>query len=142
MNEFFEPLRGTWIAHDREVVEDQRNYIRKFSDQIPAEIRDKLLAIVEYTDLSEQCCDQWNDACIKASIQQTHENMFLEEQIKGLLKTIRATKDADSIRRLLEEARDVIERIKEFKCKQEQERLQEYRKPSIAPPSQPKLSAS
>jgi hypothetical protein len=48
--------------------------------------------------------------------------MFYEEQIKGLLKTIRATKDADSIRRLLEEARDVIERIKEFKYKQEQER--------------------
>ena len=65
MNEFFEPLRGTWIAHNREVAEDQRNYIRKFSDQIPTEIRDRLLAIVEYTDLSEQCCDQWNEPASK-----------------------------------------------------------------------------
>ena len=63
--------------------------------------------------------------------------MFLEEQVKGLLKMIGATKDADSIRRLLEEARDVIERIKEFKYNQEQERLEEYTKPSIAPPSPP-----
>src|SRR5580692_8288303 len=29
MNEIFEPLRGTWIAHDIEVAEGQRNYIRK-----------------------------------------------------------------------------------------------------------------
>jgi Glu-tRNA(Gln) amidotransferase subunit E-like FAD-binding protein len=122
VNALFEPLRGTWVAHDREVAEDQRNYIRKFSDQIPVEISQTLLAIITYTETSEQCCDLWNDQAIKASFRQVHENMFYEEQIKGLLKTIRATKDADSIRRLLEEARDVIERIKEFKYKQEQER--------------------
>jgi hypothetical protein len=137
MNEIFEPLRGTWIAHDREVAENQRNYIRKIADQIPAEIRDKLLAIVTYAETSEQCCDLWNDASIKASIRQTHEIMFFEEQIKGLLKLIRVTKDVDSIRRLIEEARDTIERIREFKYKQEQERLQEST--SIPQPSPPLL---
>jgi hypothetical protein len=136
MNEVFEPLRGTWIAHDIEVAEGQRNYIRKISDQIPDEIRDTMLAIVNYAETTEQCCDQWNDACIKAAVQQTHENMFLEEQLKGLLKVIGAAKDADSIRRLLQEARDVIERIREFKYKQEQERLQEEGF-VIAPPTPP-----
>jgi hypothetical protein len=139
MNETFEPLRGSWITHDREVAEDQRNYIRKFADQIPAEIRGKLLAIVTYAETSEQCCDQWNDASIKASIRQTHEIIFFEEQMKGLLKAIRGTKDADSIRRLLEEARDTIERIREFKYRLEQERLQEFSKPSIARPLPPPL---
>jgi ATP-dependent Lon protease len=139
MNDLFEPLRGTWIAHDIEVAEDQRNYIRKISDQIPDEIRDAMLAIVTYAETTEQCCDQWNDACIKAAIKQTHENMFLEEQLKGLLKVIGAAKDADSIRRLLQEARDVIERIKEFKYKQEQERLQEFTKIEIPRPEPPRL---
>jgi hypothetical protein len=139
MNETFEPLRGTWIAHDMEVAEGQRNYIRKFADQIPIEIRDNLLAIVNYAETTEQCCDQWNDACIKAAVQQTHENMFLEEQLKGLLKVIGAAKDADSIRRLLQEARDVIERIREFKYKQEQERLQESVKVVEIPRPEPPI---
>jgi hypothetical protein len=142
MNEIFEPLRGTWIAHNIEVAEDQRNYIRKFSDQIPAEIRDTMLAIVTYAETTEQCCDQWNDVWIKSSIQQTHEIMFFEEQIKGLLKMIQATKDADSIRRLLQEARDVTDRIRDFKYKQEQERLEEYTKPEIERPLPPALGGN
>lgn len=70
-------------------------------DQSSADIRHKLLSVLKWAEQTEQ--------------QHSQEITFLEAQIEGLLKAIRATKDVDSIARLRITARETVERIHERK---------------------------
>jgi hypothetical protein len=54
-----------------------------------------------------------------------NEIMFLEAQIKVLIQAIRVTKDIESIQTLRAVARETIERMRDRKYQEEQERLAE-----------------
>jgi len=57
MNKFFEPLRGSWITREREKAEDNRNYIRGAAENIPTEVRERMLLIVDRAESTEKFCD-------------------------------------------------------------------------------------
>jgi len=57
MNKIFEPLRGSWITRYRENAEDNRNYIRSVAEKIPAEVRERMLLIVDRAESTEKFCD-------------------------------------------------------------------------------------
>lgn len=132
----FEPPAITWVQFFHDQAADSREYIKKASDQIPVEIRDALLSIVQWAEAMEQFCDQWCDIVYKQTDEETHLNMFLEEEIKTLFAVIRATKHQDSIRALREAARDSGNRIRAWKFEAEQTRLHQQ-DVTILPPLPP-----
>ena len=121
MNKFFEPLRGSWITREREKAEDNRNYIRGAAENIPTEVREGMLLIVEQAESTEQFCDMVIQVTGKDASRQTQKIMFLESQIKGLIQAIRSGKDAESLRAV---ARETVVRLRERAYQEESERLQ------------------
>ncbi len=120
-----ETIRGSWITRDREAAEANRDILRNAVDQIPADLRKKFLSVIEWAERTEQWSHIIIDGSAKDAVRHIDEITFLEAQIKGLIQTIRVTKDVDSIGALRVVARETIERIQERKRQEELKRLQE-----------------
>jgi hypothetical protein len=116
MNKTLETIRGSWITRDRETAKANRSTLRNSIDQIPADLREKLLSVVEWGERIEQFSDVILDGSAKDSVRRVDEIMFLEAQIMVLIQAIRVTKDVDSIRALRVTARETIERAQERKA--------------------------
>jgi hypothetical protein len=123
MNKTLETIRGSWITRDREAAEANRNILRKSIDQIPAELSERFVSIVEWAHRMEVSSDMLLDVSVKYEEAQINEILFLEAQIKKLLQGIQQIKDIDSIKTLRQIARDTIDLIGDHKLKQEQARL-------------------
>jgi hypothetical protein len=124
MNKSLESVRGSWITRDREIAEANREFLRSAGEQIPADLHEKIISIVEWAERIEQSNDVIVDAMCKDSDRSGSEIMFLEAQIKILIEAIRVTKDVESIKALRTVTRETIERMREHTFKEEQERLQ------------------
>ena len=139
MNKTLETIRGSWITRDREVAEANRNSLRESIDRIPADLREKILSIVDWADRIETSSDVILDGAVKDGDRLTSEIIFLETQIRTVIEAIRVTKDVDSIRSLRAVTRETIERIEERKRQEELKRLQEEGAVFVppGPPSSP-----
>src|SRR5882762_1324968 len=125
MNKVLETIRGSWITRDHEIAEANREYLRTVTDQIPADLREKLLNVLDWSERTERWSDIIIDGACKDSDRRLHEIIFLEAQIKVLIQAVRVTKDVDSIRTLRATTRETIERMEERKRQEELKRLQE-----------------
>ncbi len=125
MNKVLETIRGSWITRDHEIAEANREYLRTVLDQIPADLREKFLNVLDWSERTEQWSDIIIDGACKDSDRRLNEIIFLEAQIKILIQAIRVTKDVDSIRTLRATTRETIERMEERKREEELKRLQE-----------------
>ena len=115
MNKTLETIRGSWITRDRETAEANRVVLHNSLDQIPANLRETFLSVLEWADSIETSSDVLLDVSIKYEEQKINEIIFLDAQIKTLIEAIRQTKDIDSIRQLRTVARDTIERMRDRK---------------------------
>ncbi len=125
----------SWVQYFHDQAVDSREYVKKVADQIPVEIRDSLLSIVTWAEAMERSCDMWCDIVFKQTEREIDTNMFLEEQIKELFASIRATKHADGIPALREAAKHSYFRIGNWKYDLEQKRLQEQGVKVLPPPA-------
>ena len=125
MNKTLETIRGSWLTRETETAEANREVLRNSIDQIPANLREKFLSIVDWADRIEASADVILDGAVKDWDRLTSENNFLEAQIKILIQAIRVTKDVDSIRALRAVTRETIKRMEERKHQEELKRLQE-----------------
>ena len=95
-------------------------YVRANANRIPADIRDKVLAVIEHADEAEK----WNSVLVsgwaKESEKHIAEIVFLKAQIKGLVAAIHA---ARSKKPLCEAADACMERIRDRAHTEEQKRL-------------------
>jgi len=135
MNKTLETIRGSWITRDRETAEANRAVLRDSIDQIPPDLREKLVSIVEWADRIELCNDIIVDGSAKDSDRRLNQIIFLEAQIKILIQAIRLTKDVESIRQLRLTTRETIERMEERKREEDLKRLQEERAAFVLPGS-------
>ena len=135
MNKTLETIRGSWITRDREAAEANRNILRNSIGQIPVDLHEKILSIVDWADRIETSSDVILDGAVKDGDRLTSEIIFLETQIKTLIEAIRVTKDVDSIRSLRAITRETIERIEERKRQEELKRLQEEQAVFVPPGS-------
>lgn len=88
--EMREELRGTWLARDRERAEANRIYVRANADKIPADVRDQVLAAIEFAEHTEQWDDVLVDGWTKDTQRHIGEINSLKAEIKGLIGAIRA----------------------------------------------------
>src|SRR5229473_8296164 len=133
MNKILETIRGSWITRDREIAEANREYLRTVLDQIPGDLREKFLNVLDWSERTEQWSDIIIDGACKDSDRRLNEIIFLEAQIKILIQVIRVTKDVESIRALRATARETIERMEERKRQEELERLHEEKAAFVSP---------
>jgi len=133
MNKTLETIRGSWITRDRETAEANRAVLRDSIDQIPVDLREKFLSIVDWADRIEQSSDVILDGSTKDWDRLTSEVIFLGTQIKTLVDAIRVTKDVDSIKALRAVTRETIERMEERKREEDMKRLQEEIKVRVNP---------
>src|SRR5207302_2472265 len=127
MNKVLETIRGSWITRDHEIAEANREYLRTVIDQIPADLREKFLNVLDWSERTEAWSDIIIDGACKDSDRRMNEIIFLEAQIKILIQAVRVTKDVESIRQLRATTRETIERMEERKHEEELKlkRLQE-----------------
>jgi hypothetical protein len=133
MNKTLETIRGSWITRDREIAEANREYLRTVLDRIPADLREKFLNVLEWSERTEKWSDIIIDGACKDSDRRFNEIIFLESQMKVLIQAIRVTKDVESIRALRATTRETIDRMEERKRQEDQKRLQEE-KAAFVPP--------
>jgi hypothetical protein len=117
--------RCIWITRDRETAEADRAFLHSSIDQISTDLREKFLSVVEWADRIEASSDVILDGAVKDWDRHTSEIIFLETQIKTLIKAIRVTKDVDSIRTLRVVTRETIERMEKRNREEELKQLQE-----------------
>lgn len=100
--------------------QENRHYIRNHADQIPAELREKMLVVIQHGEETEN----WNRVLVggwaKESEKHIAEIVFLKAQIKGLVDAIHA---ATSKKPLCEAADACMERIRDRAHAEEQKRL-------------------
>ena len=137
MNQILETIRGSWITRGHEIAEANREYLRTVIDQIPADLRDKFLNVLDWSERTEKWSDIIIDGACKDSDRRLNEIVFLEAQIKILIQAIRVTKDVESIRALRATTRETIERMEERKRQEELKRLQEQGAAFIPPGALP-----
>ncbi len=138
MNKVLETIRGSWITRDHEIAEANREYLRNALDQIPTDLREKFLSVLEWSERTEQWSDIIIDGACKDSDRRLNEIIFLEAQIKILIQAIRVTKDVESIQALRATTRETIERMEDRKREEELKRLQEQGAALVPPgPSLP-----
>ena len=125
MNKVLETIRGSWITRDHEIAEANREYLRGTLDRIPADLREKFLSVLEWSQRTERWSDIIIDGACKDSDRRLNEIIFLEAQIKILVQAIRLTKDVESIRQLRATTRETLERMEERKREEDLKRLQE-----------------
>ncbi len=135
MNKTLETIRGSWITRDRETAEANRAVLHYSIDQIPVELREKYLCIVDWADRIELWNDIIVDGSAKDSDRRLNEIIFLEAQIKILVQAIRLTKDVESIRQLRLTTRETIERMEQRKREEDLKRLQQGA--AFIPPGSP-----
>ncbi len=123
MNKALETIQGSWITRDREAAEANRVILHDSLDQIPTNLRETFLSVLEWADRIDASSDILLDVSVKCEERQINEIIFLEGQIKTLIEAIRQTKDIDSIRELRTTARETIDRIRDHKLREEQPRL-------------------
>src|SRR6266446_4317221 len=111
MNKALETIRGSWITRDREAAEANRVLLHNSADQIPAELREQFLSVLEWAENTEGWNDVIIDGACKDSDRRLNEIIFLEAQIKILIQAIRLTKDVESIRALRAVTKETIERM-------------------------------
>jgi hypothetical protein len=124
MNKVLETIRGSWITRDHEIAEANREYLRTVIDQIPADLREKFLNVLDWSERTEKWSDIIIEGACKDSDRRLNEIIFLEGQIKILIQAIRITQDVESIRTLRATTRETIERMEEGKRQEELKRLQ------------------
>ncbi len=124
MNKVLETIRGSWITRNHEIAEANREYLRTVLDQIPSDLREKFLNVLDWSERTERWSDIIIDGACKDSDRRMNEIIFLEAQIKILIQAIRVTKDVDSIRKLRATTREMIERMEERKRQEELKRMQ------------------
>jgi len=124
MNKTLETIRGSSITRDREAAETNRTILRNSLDQIPIDLRQKFLSVLDWAERTEQFSDLVLDEACNESYWRLNEIAFLKKQIKILIQAIRETR-VDSIQQLRAITRETIERIKERKREEELKRLQE-----------------
>jgi hypothetical protein len=125
MNKTLETIRGSWITQEREAVETNRAILRHSIDQMPVDLREKVLNVLDWAERTEQFSDLVLDEGCNESYWHLNEIVFLKKQIKILIQAIRETKDMDSIRQLQTITKETIQGIKEHKREDELKRLQE-----------------
>jgi hypothetical protein len=128
-----ETIRGSWLTRDRELAEADRNYLRSSTNQIPINLREKLLTVVNWAERTEQFSDLVLDEACNESYWRLNEIVFLKKQIKILIQAIRETRDVDSIRQLRATTRETIERMEERKRQEDLKRLQEQETAFVPP---------
>ncbi len=139
MNKPLETIRASWITRDHEIAEANREYLRTVTGQIPTELREKFLSVLDWSERTEKWSDIIIDGACKDSDRSLNEIIFLEAQIKVLIQAIRVTKDVESIRALRAITRETIERIEQRKHEEELKRLQE-KGAMFTPPGTPSSS--
>jgi len=137
MNKILETIRGSWTTRDHEIAEANREYLRTVTDQIPTDLREKFLNVLDWSERTEKWSDIIIDGSCKDSDRRLNEIIFLEAQIKILIQAIRVTKDVESIRALRATTRETIERMEERKRQEELKRLQEQGAAFIPPGALP-----
>jgi hypothetical protein len=119
MNKSLESIRGSWITRDRENAEQNRNFVRSMAEQIPTEVREKILSIVERAEQTEKFCDLVIDVTGRDTDNHIQEIMFLESHIMVLISEIRSAHDLA----LREIASETIQRMQDRAYQEEQKRL-------------------
>src|SRR6266576_2513893 len=99
MNKTLETIRGSWITREHEIAEANHQYVRSAAGQIPADLREKFLSVMEWAEHTEEWSDKIIDGACKDSDRRVNEIMFLGAQIKILIEAIRVTKDMISFTR-------------------------------------------
>jgi hypothetical protein len=140
MNKTLETIRGSWITRDCEAAETTRAILRDSINEIPADLHENFLSVLDWAERIEQWSDIIIDGACKDSDQHINEIMFLEVQIKALIQAIRVTKDVESIRGLRAITRETIERMEERKRQEELKRLHEAGT-AFVPPGPPSIPA-
>jgi hypothetical protein len=125
MNKTLESIRGSWITRDRETAETNRTILRDSIDQIPADLREKVLNVLDWAERTEQFSALVLDEASDDAYRHLNEIRFLQTQIKILIQAIRETKDVNSIQQLQTITKETIQGIKEHKREEELKRLQE-----------------
>src|SRR5882762_3121077 len=125
MNKTLETIRHSWLTRETETAKADRAILRNSIDQIPADLREKFLSVVDWASRIEASANVILDGAVKDWDRLKSENNFLEAQIKILIQAIRVTKDVDSIRALRAVTRETIKRMEERKHQEELKRLQE-----------------
>jgi len=125
MNKTHETIRHIWLTRETETAKADRAIMRNLIDQIPADLREKFLSVVDWASRIEASANVILDGAVKDWDRLKSENNFLEAQIKILIQAIRVTKDVDSIRALRAVTRETIKRMEERKHQEELKRLQE-----------------
>jgi hypothetical protein len=137
MNKVLETIRGSWITRDHEIAGANREYLRTVLDQIPADLREKFLNVLDWAERTERWSDIIIHGACKDSDLRMNEIIFLESQMKIVIQAIRVTKDVDSIRALRATTRETIERMEERKREEDQKRLQEESAALVLPGTSP-----
>jgi hypothetical protein len=101
------------------------DYLRAVIDQIAADLPEKFLNVLDWSERTERWSDIIIDGACKDSDRRLNELIFLEGQIKILVQAIRVTKDVVSIRTLRATTWETIERMEERKREEDQKRLRE-----------------
>ena len=125
MNKTLESIRGSWLTRETETAEADRAVLRDSENQIPADLREKFISVLNWAERTEQWSDNVIDGACKDSERRMNEIIFLEAQIKGIIQAILVTKDVESIRQLRATTRETIERMEEWKRQEELKRLHE-----------------
>ncbi|SRR5258706_15427218 len=82
MNKILETIRGSWLTRDHEIAEANREYLHTTLDRILADLREKFLNVLDWSERTEKWSDIIIDGSCKDSDQRLNEIMFLEAQIK------------------------------------------------------------
>jgi hypothetical protein len=101
MNKTLETVRGSWTTRDRETAEANRNILHNSIEQIPAELHEQFVSVLEWADRIEMSSDMLLEVSVKFEEAQLNEILFLEREVKKLLQGIQQIKDIDSIKTLL-----------------------------------------
>jgi hypothetical protein len=65
MNKTLETIRGSWITRDCEAAETNRAILRDSINQIPTDLREKFLNVLDWAERTEQ----WSDIIIDGSLE-------------------------------------------------------------------------
>lgn len=103
--------------------DEDRTILRNSIEQIPADLRTKLLCVLEEAGQTDQSFNVFMEFSARDAERHVQEIIFLETQIKTLLQAIRATKDVDSMAVPRTTAKETIERIQDRKRQEELRRL-------------------
>lgn len=115
-----EEIRGTWLARDCERAEENRRYVRANAEKIPTDIREAVIAAIEFAEHTEQWDDVLVDGWTKDTQRHISEVNFLKGEIKTLVEAIRA---ATSKKPLVAVADAMMARMRDRAHEEEQKRL-------------------